>query len=66
MRNTIASLSAIALLPLLPFLAIRELQILFCRHVIDRAERREERMHLRKAKRLPERLRKRYLRSVGL
>ena len=42
------------------------LQVLFCRNVIDRAERREERMHRRKAKRLPERLRKRYLRSVGL
>jgi hypothetical protein len=66
MRNTFPSLSAIALLPLLPFLAIRKIQVLFCRYVIDRAERREERMHRRKAKRLPERLRKRYLRSVGL
>jgi membrane protein implicated in regulation of membrane protease activity len=42
------------------------LRVLFFRYVLERAERREERMHLRKAQRLPERLRKRYLRSVGL
>lgn len=59
-----AYLSSIALLLL--YALARQLQVLFCRHVLDRAHRRVERMHRRKAKRLPERLQKRYLRSVGL